>query len=432
MLDRTIAPDIHAPEFFPFPAYESRTLSNGTPLHLLPISGSEFTDITISTRAGDIFQQKKLQASRTCGLLKGTTTKRKAIEIAEMLDYYGAVVKCIPGLINTTVTLSALTKQTNRLLPEVGDMLRHPAYKEKEFNIKNNIALQRFIRNKQEVCYLSGMQLRRMLVGKEHPLCSSVEEEDYRKLCVDDLKTYHLKQYTAANRALFVAGNINEEVIKALDNEFGQEERVTANEAPAVIPPLQPADEHTAFTPKEGCLQSSVSIGIKTIAQHTAEGFGDYPVLSILNTLLGGYFGSRLMSNIREKKGYTYGIYSALTAYPDFSLLTIEAQTAIQHTRPLIAETMKEIERLKQEPVGQNELDMVRRYLQGSYLQTVSQGLGLQDNFRQKTLRGIDCTSYYRCMWDALLAITPEMIMDTARKYLITDQFYTAVAGQME
>lgn len=190
--------------------------------------------------------------------------------------------------------------------------------------------------------------------------------------------------------------------------------------------PIQiPAGEHYRFVPKEGALQSGINAGCFVVGRNHP----DHLVLRVLNTLLGGYFGSRLMSNIREEKGYTYGIQSSIVAYPDVAYLVVQTQAATRYVRPLIDELFNEIDRLRDTRVGDEELHMVRSYMTGEMLRLFDSPFSVAEVFVTLLANGLDF-SYYSRRFEAIRAVTSEQLQEVACRCLQRANFCVAVAGQ--
>ena len=156
----------------------------------------------------------------------------------------------------------------------------------------------------------------------------------------------------------------------------------------------------------------------------------DYMKLRILNTVLGGYFGSRLMLNIREDKGFTYGISSSVIGLKEDAYLSVSTQTGTEYVRPLIEEVFNEIERLRKEKVPEEELKMVKSYLSGELARIFDGPFSICDAYISLIANQLDF-EYYDRQFMTVQSITAEELQEVACKYFVRDKFYTSVAGQM-
>lgn len=425
MLDRTKAPEIKEPSYFPFPDYHHTKLSNGIDVYCLPIDNVEFTDISFSLKTGQIDQTKNLQSQYTFKMLQEGCASKTSAEIAETFDFYGAITKPESGIRNSMLNASMLTRHLSTLTPLIKEMILHPTFPEKEFEFLTNKGKQDYNRMLEYVSALADIQMDNMLYGENHILGYNLKAEDFDNIKTDDLRAFHAANIKPENIEIYAGGKINDEVIKILDENFGILPRTDKDKAKKEIPPFKSCDEHRRFIQKKGSVQSAIFMAMQTIGQ----AHPDFQKLSIVNTILGGYYGSRLMSNIREDKGYTYGISSRLNICLNQCKFSIETQAANCHVENLIKETKLEMERMQNEKVGQEELNMVKSYLTGIFLLQMNQGLGMLSTFRNKILNGIECKKFFEDKWNAIHTITAEEIMDLSQKYLNFDDLYISIAG---
>ena len=153
--------------------------------------------------------------------------------------------------------------------------------------------------------------------------------------------------------------------------------------------------------------------------------------LHILNSALGGYFGSRLNKNIREEKGYTYGINSWLIGLPDAAYFTISTHTAVHFTKPLIEEVKAEIDRIKSSPISEEELRTLKGYLLGDFARMFDNSFTLADNFIAILTNDVPLT-YFDERIDNINRATPEILLQTAQTYLPSfEDMLVVVAGGM-
>ena len=152
----------------------------------------------------------------------------------------------------------------------------------------------------------------------------------------------------------------------------------------------------------------------------------DYTRFMVLNTVLGGYFGSRLMSNLREDKGYTYGIYSQTQIFRDSIILFITADVAAQATHDAVKEINLEIERLRQEPVSDAELERVRNFMMGDFIRSIDGTFEISERYRQMVVTDVDERLSTNLM-ETLATVTPDQLLSLAQSTL-TD-LVTVTAG---
>ena len=175
---------------------------------------------------------------------------------------------------------------------------------------------------------------------------------------------------------------------------------------------------------KPGAVQTAIRIGSATINKRHP----DYPGLKILDAILGGYFGSRLMKNIREEKGYTYGISSSLTSLDLSGYKVISTEVGRINTQKTIDEIYKEIRLLQTVPVGRDEMAVVRNYMSGEMVRMFDGPFALAESFRSAWEFGLD-NSYYHRLAEKIITIEPDEIIELARKYYNIDELYEVTAG---
>lgn len=419
-------PIIQEPGFFQFPDYQDYRLDNGIVVHCIPFNSLDYTNVLLSVKAGTQCQSKLLQASSTSRMLREGCVGFTSEELAEELDYYGTSYHAATSALSTEVMISSVSRHLPKMLPLLNSIVFHPTFPEREFGITREIGRQNLIHSMQEVSFLANRQLKTMMFGEGHIYSKSASPDDYDQIVLADLVDYHKSYYLPENIEFFVSGCFSDKEFNALNESFGKLQ-CTNNAVPDLA---EPAPETVAdvrrFCEKEGCLQNAVSMGCVSIAQQHP----DFLKLKLLVSILGGFFGSRLMSNIREDKGYTYGIYAQLVAYSNMSTIVISSQTAVEHTDALIAEVYKEMERLINEPVPEEELEMVKSYYSGMYLQQVSKGIDLISDYRVKALNKIDAKTYYSQWWNVLHSTTADELLQIAKKYLKPEAFRVSVAGK--
>lgn len=419
-------PAIKEPSFFPHPDYQHITLHNGIPVHVLPIAGVSYTNIGFNFRAGQRYQHKTKQARFTIGMLREGTTTRTREAIFEELDFLGVTLKDVCTYNYSELFISSASKRLKDALPIVEDILCHPSFPQEKLKIQQEANKVKLLHLKDEVGHMAITQLKQMMYGDNHVLAYEATAEDIDAITCEDLKAFHKEYYGLANMELFVIGKLDEEELALLNKHFGDKELNGKKAEINSEMPINPWERKCALVPKENCLQSAVYIGRLSIDINHP----DFYKLNLLIRVLGGYFGSRLMSNIREEKGYTYGINSLHVTAMSRSVIYIISETAVQYTQPLIDEVKKEMKRLQDELIPAEELEMVRSYFIGVHLQTMSKGMDLYDDFRTNCILGIDSKAYYEKWWEVLHETTAEELQEMAKKYLNPEDFYYAVAGE--
>ena len=424
-LDRTRKPEVTAIDALHYPDVPLCTLQNGIPLYVIDMGDQEVNRIDLIFTAGQYDQEKKL-AARTTGLMLkegagGLTSKA----IAEQLDYYGAWLQPVVTRHNSYVTLYSLNKFFEPSLAVLEKMIRQPEFPTHEFEIIVDRMLQqhRIDENKVQVLALNAHNAQ---IYGTHPYGQVAGETDYRALTPDDLRRFHAQYYQPQFCRIVLTGRISAAMIDTVRRVFGTAAWQNSGQYVENARYPVPAGPKECFVEKEDALQSAVRMGIPLSVDRTHP---DFIGIRVLNTVLGGYFGSRLMSNIREEKGYTYGIGSSVAGWKYSTVLHIASQTGVAFTRPLIDEVFHEIERLKNELVPHDELERVKNYMQGELVRLIDGPFAVADSYQTLLVNQLP-HDYFERQFRAIRDMTPQRICELARQYLKEDDCYIAVAGK--
>ena len=278
--------------------------------------------------------------------------------------------------------------------------------------------------NSRKVDVVSQRYFENSLWGDGHPLGHVVEAADYDAITRDDIVGYYNNYYGSCNCTMFLSGNADEAMISALNDCFGAEAWGCEKEC-AAVEPLPPSScLSRRFIQVPGTMQSAVKIGFMAMdATHP-----DYHKFRFLCVLLGGYFGSRLMSNIREDNGYTYHISAELDAYGCRNAFMISSETATEYVEPLIKEVYKELDRLVDEPVATDEIELVRNYIMGELCREYEGQSAKSEVFINAWLSGVDFASVNSYI-DEIKEITPAELHRLACLYFKRENMIEIVVG---
>ena len=386
MINRSLQPEIQDLDNLTVPLPRRTTLSNGIPLAIIDAGEQDVVRMDILFAGGRWQQAHKLQALFTNRMLREGSRKYTAADIAEKLDYYGAWLELSSSSEYAYITLYSLNKYFAETLEIIESILKEPTFPEKELNTVLDANIQQFLVNSSKVDFLAQRSLLKTLYGPGHPCGRLIEETDYRLVTPDMLREFYNEYYHSDNCAVFLSG---------------------------------------IFTEQDDALQSAVKLGTVTIPrQHP-----DYLKLRVLMTLFGGYFGSRLMSNIREDKGYTYGISAGTMFYPDSGILLISTETDNEYVEPLIREIYHEIDKLHTGTVSEAELSMVRNYMLGEMCRNYESPFSLADAWMFIHTSGLD-DAYFTRSLQAVKEVTPEEIRELANRYLCKETLKEVIAGK--
>jgi len=427
MPDRTSPPPICKPAHSPVREPACVRMPNGIPVYVFDAGESDVVRIDLLFEGGRWQQELPLQALFTNRMLREGTVRFSSGEIAERLDYYGAWLELASAAEYTYLTLYSLGKYLSETLAVLESVVKEPLFPEKELKVVLETNIRQFLVNSSKAEYLAGRALMNLLFGAGHPLGHVLCEDDYRRLTPGVLRHFYDRYYHSAHCSIYLAGRIDGRCLRLVEEHFGQEPFGGVLQAPAGHGRFRPAGgpEDTRFLKREGAAQNAIRMGMLSLNQHHP----DYLKLRVLVTLFGGYFGSRLMSNIREQKGYTYGISATLLPYPDEGVLTISADTAPQYVRPLWREVQAEMDRLREERVPGEELERVRNYMLGEMCRSYESVFSLSDAWIFIHISGLD-KSYFTGIVEAIETVTSDELQSLAQKYLCKENLKAVVCGE--
>ena len=249
--------------------------------------------------------------------------------------------------------------------------------------------------------------------------------DDFKTLHREDMLSHYSEMYQPSNCTILIAGKIEPETLSLIKEIFGQEWTGSTQKADTTQPEIQHSTEHFYFIEKPDALQSAIRMGMPLINRTHP----DFPSLQVLNTVLGGYFGSRLMANIREDKGYTYGIGSGMSSLKHAGALFIATEVGADVCKAAITEIEKEINILKTDLIPDEELSLVKNYMLGSLLGSLENVFSHADKFKSIHFAGLGY-EYYDRYAKIIKTITSTDLLTLANKYLDFDGFYKVIVGK--
>jgi len=424
-MDRTIQPEIQPLKNFHIQTPVRTTLPNGIPLTVINAGEQEVVRMDVLFSGGRWQQSQKLQALFTNRMLREGTTKYTAATIAEKLDYYGSWLELSSSSEYAYITVYSLNKYLAKTLEVVESMIKEPLFPQKELQTILDTNIQQYLVNTSKVDFLAHRSLLKSLYGEQHPCGKIVMEEDYYTITPEVLREFYERHYHSGNCSIFLSGKVTDDIISRVTDIFGIPFGQYQLQMPKSSFPFAAIPEKRIFTEREDAMQSAVKMGCTTITREHP----DYPKLRVLMTLFGGYFGSRLMSNIREDKGYTYGISAGGGFYPDSGLLIVSTETDNEYVEPLIQEVYHEIDRLHLDPVSAEELRIVRNYMLGEMCRSYESPFSLSDAWIFIATSGLK-DDYFARSLQAVNEITPAEIQDLAQRYLCKETLKEVIAGK--
>lgn len=424
MLERQTAPEFRDIDHIQLIRPEQIKLDNGCTIYSFNSGDQELVRIEwIFSNLRFDPAKPLLNVAVNTMLTEGTSTLN-ASQIADKVDFYGAFLQVEYGYDHSQVVLYTLNKHLKSTLPVIKDIITDSIFPEKE--------LETFVRNQQQKLQVS-LQKNDVIARRKFNKALygntiyglSAEFEDYKTLHRDDMLWHFKQMYQPSNCCIVVAGKVDKNILEQLTATFGDTWENPTVEANSSQPALEPAAEHLYFVEKPDALQSAIRMGLPTITRKHE----DFPALQVLNTVLGGYFGSRLMTNIREDKGYTYGIGSGISSLNKGATWFVATEVGADVCKAAVSEIEKEIKRLKTELIPEEELSLVRNYMLGSLLGSLENVMSHADKFKNIYFAGLDY-DYYDRYTQVIKTITSEQLIQLANKYLDLDKFYKVIVGK--
>lgn len=423
MPNRLLQPKIKTVDRIEFPKPEIITFPNGTQLFVMNHGEVDVCRIDIVFEAGSKYQNKTLVASASAALLPEGTKNYNSHEISEYFDFWGSFIGTNADKDFIRVTAYSLTKYLEQTLVRLEDVVKSPIYPHDELSGWAKRGKQSLTIEMERTSTPARIELFKNLYGSNHPYGLFAQPEDYQIVMAEDIKHFHSDYFGPSNSKIFLSGKIDGHEIRLLEKHFGASWGNQISKE-VTIPASNPQPGNF-FISKPKAVQSSIRIG-REICSRTDPDFTD---LSVLNTILGGYFGSRLMMNLREDKGYTYGIGSNILSLENSTALIITADVGAQYTGQAIDEIWKEIERLKVEPVLETELQRVRNHLMGEMLRNFNGPFAIADNtIGLACYNEMDYSLHERFM-QSIKYISSQRIIELANKWFNHKEMVQVIAG---
>ena len=425
-MSRPGQPSILPIEHIHIPDVEVIVMPNGVPLHYLNNGKENVVRLDVIVQAGNRTTSCSLEADFTALLLKEGAGNMNSGQIAEIFDYYGAWIQTRTTQQCTRITLYSLTKFLEETLSVLETIIKNPTFPEKEFEILLQNRKRQFSVDMNRVQYLAGRGIVRAIFGKNHPYGRRINQEDFDTLSIAGLKNRYADYYNSGNVKIAMFGKITDDMIKRVEICFGSSVwgKQTENAKKAFA--IQPDKEKRIMISKPDAVQSAICVGKQIITRNHP----DFHALDVLNTLFGGYFGSRLMSNIRENKGYTYGIYSLITSYLDAGYLNISTQTGTEYAEAVIKEIYTEMNKLQETLIPEKELQTARNYMMGELVRKFDDPFSQAEIYLNLTEFGLD-KNFYKQRIDTIRMVAGETLRDLAQRYFVKDDFYEIIAGNV-
>ena len=421
-LIRSSIPGLHPIEKIPFPFPSSFVMDNGSQVYYYNDIDAEVVKIELLFSAGTTYGNSPLLARMTNSMITAGTSTLSQKQIAEKIDYYGAYFEKELNADHASLTVYSLRKYVEEVLEIVTEVVNDCIFPEVE--LQNNLRVQRqkFLINREKVSFLCKQKFGQLLFG-DHPYGHVTELQDYDTLSREDITSFYAEHYKKRPTFL-LAGKIDKSLISCLNRLFGSV-NYTEEVGKSSFSEIKSIQKKEIIV-KEDAVQSAIRIG-RILFNKTHP---DYAEMYVLNAIFGGYFGSRLMSNLREDKGYTYGVGSGISSMKDAGYFFVSTEVGAEVTAAAEKEILFELDKLRQEKVPDKELDVVKNYLLGRLLQHTDGVFHLLDQFKSHYLFGLT-EKHFQQNVHSIREVSSDRLLDLAQQYFGVAGFSTVIAGKM-
>ncbi len=418
VLDRTQAPSFHLSSDYSLSRPELFQLKGGITLFALRGLQQEVVKLELIFDAGKWYEHKLGASHFTAQMLTKGTLLRNSFQIAEAFDSLGSHVEITPDFDTVSISLFALRKNLLKVTSIMAEILMAPAFDEGELRLMKDIFLQTLKVNNQKTSVIASKEIRKVIFGNDHPYGSAVEEAEVKKIERSDIQSFFNAHFKL--RSVFLVGRLSDhelkDLIEIIPQTIGTNKSLKNFES-------TPGISHTIAKPDS--IQSSIRLGKKCLPKSDSK---DYAEAVIFNHIFGGYFGSRLMKNIREEKGLTYGIYSSMHHFLNDSFWVIGAEVNQQNAGKATNEIKNEIRRLQDELVQPSELEIARNYFTGSWQSENSTLFAVAEKIKSLHLWGLS-ENYYSNLFEYIQAVTPTQIQHMANTHFSTSNLFEIQVG---
>ena len=423
-VDRIVAPIIKdAIDFdIQLKPYQKFALDNGVEVYAYEGGSQEVLLVDMVFDAGNTYEEKNWVAAATNFLLKNGTSAKSSFEITDAFEFYGAHLNRTCTNETATVTLHCLTKHFEEVIPLMGEIISQATFPEKEIAILKQNQIQRLLLNLKKGDFIANRLIDEYLFGFEHPYGKYSVEQDYKNINREDLITFYDKYYKQGKCVIFIAGKFPSNIEVLLNKHIGQLALNKKEIKEQIHPIVSATQKKYSIVNDAASVQGSIRLARPFPNRHHP----DFPAAQVLNNIFGGFFGSRLMSNIREDKGYTYGIHSYLQNYKHAGAWMVSTDAGKDVCKATIEEVYKEMKKLRETLVEPEELKLVKNYMLGALLGDLDGPFQIISRWKSYLLNDLTADYFYNTI-QVVREVQPEHILALANTYLKEEDFYELV-----
>ncbi len=424
-LNRKIPPELHGVERIEYQEPSHLKLNGGADFFIMKGGEQEVVKIDFAFRAGSWYSESKLESLMAASMLQEGTSRFTASEIANTFDFYGSQFNSQSHYDYNYISLLSLKKHLANLLPMVYEIISDSAFPKDEFEIVRQKRKKRAQIDAEKVGIISHRAFLRAMFSEKHPYAPVPSPESYESVTLGKAKEHYRRYYSSDRTTIIASGHIDAGVENMISSIFGKSWGIPFAERKEINIERTNHQGDKIFIEKEGANQNAISIG----RHFPVKDHPDFPALQLLCTILGGYFGSRLMSNLREDKGYTYSIHSSPISFIHEGVMLVFSEVKSEKTSEAVNEIFYEMKRLCEELIPENELRLVQNYMLGRILEDFDGPFS-----RAQIFAGLHEFNlgyeYFDRLIRTIKTATPIELRDLARKYISPESMTCVIAGK--
>lgn len=421
---RNVPPALARLEGRELPVVNTLTLANGVKVVALDGTSQPVNMVSLLRCGGSADVDSKAALQLMLATMGEGSATRSGAEMAYALDSNGSWLKTGVYGHHSVVSMFSLNSRIRDVMPVMVDMLEDASFPEPELEMKKMQMAQRLSVKMQKVDYQADACLRRLVCGAGHPLASQITPQMLLSTRREDVERIYQRTRQPEHTYLYLAGSLTDEVMSTVCSAV---ESFSPSEVEPIAPrvlPLHPSEPKMERVEVDGALQSKLCMAIPVIGRHHP----DYPALHVVTMALGGYFGSRLMMNLREERGLTYGVNASLLGLHEGAWMQVALECSHEYVQEAVDQTRYELRRLVTDPPHGEELERMRRSALVGHLETLDSPIDVVSYYRNILLSDVP-PDYFELKQRAILSITPDDVARIASRYLDPEALRIAVGG---
>lgn len=422
MIDRKTAPQTELPTKLELIATEQTTTPSGVVIHSLYAPSADVVRVSLIFDVGSRHQNLPFLANTTVAMLAEGCQAKTSEQIAEHFDFYGIYYDASVDRDSTIITIAAASEFLVPALEMVRDMIAHPTFDEHDLELHKAKRREQMIIDNQKPATIARRNFVGALFGDDHPYGRTWDPDMIDPLTSDDLRAFHRQWFVASNMYVVSSGNVMGETIAQITNAVELLPRGEKTVDQSIMLPTSEGLHRDIW--REGVTQSSIRMGCLMPGKSSI----DFIPLQLLTTVLGGYFSSRLMQNLREERGYTYGVYAGLATLRYASYMAIQCEVASEVQADAIEQIKYEIRRLTTEKISSEELAMAKNTIIGELMRLVDGPFGIADITIENLQSGV-ADDYINTFLARISSTTSDELLALAARYFDPERLTQVVVG---